>query len=120
RNPQCVEWTDDEVRAMVPAEQADRIIAILRRIGRTDLMKFRIGMDGLSFRMPGRGDSVVAVVAPGEHASLTEPGGYFRTRLENARAAGARAGTVVIGSSAALQETAEKMVDDAPDLVVVS
>jgi hypothetical protein len=37
---------------MVPADKADRTIEIVRRIGVEDLMKFRIGVDGLVDRLP--------------------------------------------------------------------
>ena len=62
RQPRCVEWPEDLVRSMVPPEKADRTVETVKKIGVRDLMRFRIGMDGLPYRVLGAGDAGIGIV----------------------------------------------------------
>ncbi|MGQ9455899.1 MAG: hypothetical protein ACUVRS_02910 [Armatimonadota bacterium] len=103
RDPQCVEWNEEEVRLMVGGEKATRQYEIIRRIGVQDLMRFRIGMDGLVDRPLGQGDSAVAIVDESEKEALFSPEGFFHSQLDRARSAGAGRGLVYVGSSSSIE-----------------
>ena len=62
REPQTIEWTEDDLRTLLDEEAAERQGAILREIGRRELMRFRIGLDGLVHRPARDGDGTTAVV----------------------------------------------------------
>jgi N-acetylmuramic acid 6-phosphate etherase len=99
REPRCVEWDDNEIREAVGEEKLARTMETVRKISRTELMRFRIGLDGLKYRPPGPGDSAVAIVAEPEKASPLSPDGFYRVQLEAARNAGAKTGLVYFCSS---------------------
>ena len=56
REPQTIEWTEEDLRALLDEEAAEKQGAILREIGRRELMRFRIGLDGLAHRPARAGD----------------------------------------------------------------
>ena len=93
RSPRCVEWSEETVRALTPPEKADRTVEIVSRIGPADLMKFRIGQDGLPYRVLGPGDCAVGLVGSDE-TGLLQPDGFVRTQLDRVRAAGAKTGVI--------------------------
>jgi N-acetylmuramic acid 6-phosphate etherase len=98
RRPQCVEWSDQDVRALVPDEtRAARTCEIVRKIRYSELMRFKVGLDGLQYRPLGAGDSAVAILSEHEKQSLLSANGFFRTRLEAARKAGAKTGVIYFG-----------------------
>jgi len=97
RTPRCVEWTEAEVRALVPPDKFARTMEIVRQISYAELMRFRIGLDGLHDRPLGAGDSAVGVLVEAEIASLLGPDGFHRRQLDAARRAGARTGLVFLG-----------------------
>jgi hypothetical protein len=47
RQPKCVEWTEAEVRALVPEDKVPRTYEIVRKISTAELMRFKVGLDGL-------------------------------------------------------------------------
>ena len=57
RQPNCVEWTEPEVRALVNADKVARTYEIVRKISTAELMRFKVGLDGLKHRPLGKGDS---------------------------------------------------------------
>jgi N-acetylmuramic acid 6-phosphate etherase len=70
---------------------------VVRRIRSEELLRFRIGRDGLAVRPPRPGDSAVAILG-GEEAGLADPDGFVRRQLESARSAGARTGVIWVGA----------------------
>lgn len=110
RRPQCVEWTEQEVRALVadPAKAA-RTCEIVRKINYRELMRFRVGLDGLQYRPLGPGDSAVAILSESEKDSLLSTEGFFRTQLEAARNAGAKTGVIYFSRKTSFPEL-EKFV----------
>ena len=93
REPRCVEWTEEDVRNLVPEDKFARTTEILRKISRKELMRFKIGLDGMGSRPLGPGDCAVAVVDRRE--DLT----FYRSQLAAAAAAGAATGLIFFGSS---------------------
>ena len=115
REPKCIDWSESDVRAMVGPDKAQQQYEIVRRIGTNELMRFRIGLDGLADRPLGPLDSAVAIVDESEKASLLEPGGFFRTRLESARAAGAKTGLIYVGRRESVAEIGEFVAEWDPE-----
>lgn len=97
REPKCVEWSEQEVHEMVGADKVPRTCEILRKITAAELMRFKIGRDGLKYRPIGEGDCAVGILAEAERTSLRSPTGFHRTELEVARKAGAKVGLIYLG-----------------------
>ena len=100
RAPRCVEWSETEVRALVDNDKFPRTIETVRKISRGELLRFKIGLDGLPFRVLKKDDCAVAVVSEAEKDSLLSPGGFFRTQLEAAQKVGAKTGFIYFGRTA--------------------
>lgn len=101
REPQTIEWTGTQLRELLPPEAAERQEAIVREIGRGELMRFRIGQDGVAQRPFRAGDGATAVVTESD-LPLVAMGGVFADRLGDARSAGAVTGLVAVARVAAL------------------
>ena len=99
RLPQCVEWNDDEVRALVGADKFARTREIIGKISAGELLRFKIGLDGLPHRVLKNGDCAVGIVSAAESDSLLAPGGFHRIQLEAARRTGAGIGLICFLSS---------------------
>jgi N-acetylmuramic acid 6-phosphate etherase len=97
RQPNCVEWSEEEVRSLVTDDKAARTYEIVRKISKAELMRFKVGLDGLKYRPLNKGDCAVGIVSEEEKASLLAPDGFHRTQLEAARKAGARLGVIYFG-----------------------
>jgi N-acetylmuramic acid 6-phosphate etherase len=102
RRPACVEWSEDDIRALVPADKLERTIETVRKISCRELMRFKVGLDGLHTRRLGPGDSAAAIVGGSEVAALASPESFLRARLDDARQSGARIGLVAVGRDAEL------------------
>mgnify|MGYP005836127033 CR=1 FL=1 len=100
RRPRCVEWSEDEVKELVGDDKASRVYETVTRISCDELMRFRIGGDGLRCRELGPGDCAVGIVHETEKDALLGPGGFVRTRLEAAQSRGAGTGLVFFGRDA--------------------
>lgn len=100
REPRCVEWSAAEIRALVSGEKRAGTRETVRKISVAELMRFRIGLDGLAARAPRKGDSAIAVLSGSEAAGFHGPGNFPAVQLEAARQAGARTGVICFGGSA--------------------
>lgn len=107
RPPDGLAWTADDILGLVTPTQAGRQIEIMEQIGPEEILKFRIGLDGLQNRPIEPGDAVVCVISESEKASLTSPDGFHRRQIEAADASGAFPVLVFLGRPAALQEIRE-------------
>jgi N-acetylmuramic acid 6-phosphate etherase len=107
RTPRCVEWTQEDVRSLVPPEQAARIGEVVRRISRPELMRFKVGLDGLDHRPLAAGDGAVAILSERERTSLLSPAGFYRVQLEAASRNGADTGLIYFGSPGSVAEVSE-------------
>src|SRR5206468_3980713 len=85
RKPRCVEWTEEEVISLVSSDKVARTYDIVKKISYAELMRFRIGLDGLSTRPLGKGDSAVGILSEQERASLLSQTGFHRAQLDAAR-----------------------------------
>lgn len=107
RQPRCVEWKPETVRGLVPDDKYARTIEIIGKISYAELMRFRIGRDGIANRPLGRGDCAVGLVIEAEKASLLDPRGFHRVQLESAVQAGAKTGLIYVGSESGCREMKE-------------
>src|SRR6185295_2583666 len=62
RTPRCVEWKPEDVRGLVPDDKYARTVEIIGKISYQELMRFRIGLDGVANRPLSTTDSAVALV----------------------------------------------------------
>jgi N-acetylmuramic acid 6-phosphate etherase len=104
RQPKCVEWSEQEVRALVDGDKLQRTLETVRKISSRELMRFKIGLDGLNYRLPGPGDCAVGIVSEAERNSFLSPGGFHRTQLEQAQKSGAQVGLIFLGSEKSVEE----------------
>ncbi len=119
RKPKCVEWSEAEVRELVGDEKLPRTMEIVRKISYAELMRFKIGLDGIKYRPLGTGDSAIGIVSEKEKASLLAPDGFHRQQLEAARKAGAKTGLIFFGSPEATREIGEFVAKWNPDCALV-
>ena len=94
RQPRCVEWNETGIHPLVGEENFARTLETIRKISSEELMRFRIGLDGLKYRPPGPEDSAVAIVSEQEKESLLSEDGFYRVQLEAVQQAGARTGLI--------------------------
>jgi len=118
RRPTCVEWSEQEVRALVSEDKVARTYEIVKKIGYPELMRFKVGLDGIPNRKLSAGDSAVAIVSESEKASLLDPAGFFRKQLESAKQFGARIGVLFYGSPGGLEEARRSVKTWAPEAIV--
>ena len=119
RKPQCVQWRADDVQGLVPDDKFARTVEIISKISYAELMRFRIGLDGINNRPLDKGDSAVALVVESEMNSLLAAGGFHRTQLDAARKAGAKTGLIYVGSAESCREVSEFMAKWNPDCIAV-
>ncbi len=119
RTPKCVEWTEAEVRALVPEEKLARTLETVRKISYPELMRFRIGLDGIKNRPLGPGDSAVGLVVEAEKKSLLKSDGFHHKQLDAAEQAGAKTGLIFLGSAEAMLEAGTFLAHWNPDCTAV-
>ena len=119
RTPHCVAWRAEELRKLVPEDKYARTVEIIGKISYAELMRFRIGLNGLENRPLTAGDSAVALVVEAEKHSLLAADGFHRTQLDAARKSGARTGLIFIGSASCCREVAEFVAKWNPDCITV-
>ncbi len=119
RQPKCVEWSEKEVRELVSDDKAERTIEIVRKISTAELMRFKVGLDGLKYRPLGQGDCAVGIVSEEEKSSLLAPAGFYRTQLEAARKAGAKVGVIYFGCEESHKEIQDFLATWNPDGIAV-
>jgi N-acetylmuramic acid 6-phosphate etherase len=119
RQPKCVEWTEQEVRALVSEDKVARTFEIVRKISTAELMRFKVGLDGLKYRPLGKGDSAVGIVSETEKASLLSPDGFHHRELEVARQAGVQIGVVFVGRKESFKEVNDFLAKWNPQCVAV-
>lgn len=90
--PKCLEWNESEVQDLVGSEKFVQAYESVRKISCAELMRFKIGLDGLPYRSLGEGDSAIGIVSDDELESLKT--GFYCKQLERAKSAGARLGWI--------------------------
>jgi N-acetylmuramic acid 6-phosphate etherase len=101
REPNCVEWNDTTIRELVGDEKLPRTREIIRKIGCAELMRFKIGMDGLEYRPLNRGDSVIMVWSPSDVKSFVEPDKTAIRSLRLTQSKGVKLGLISFSGPAA-------------------
>jgi len=119
RKPRCVEWQPDEVRGLVPEDKFARTIEIISKISYRELMRFRIGLDGIENRPLGAGDCATALVRQDEMESLVSSDGFYRRQLDAAREAGAKTGLIFLGSTESCAQVSDFVAQWNPDCAAV-
>ncbi|HEV2318771.1 MAG TPA: hypothetical protein VGV18_03415, partial [Verrucomicrobiae bacterium] len=100
RAPRCVEWSEPDVLGLAGAEKFARTMETVRKISRVELMRFKIGLDGLPYRQLKDGDCAVAVVSETEKESLAQATGFFRSQLDSSQRGGAKTAWIYFGARA--------------------
>ncbi len=102
RELQPVEWDGDTIRSLIGEEDAERQERIMRAISRREILRFRIGLDGLAHRPCRKGDTATAILTEEEIPQLTEENGFYRRQLENAHQSGAETAVILFAGEAGL------------------
>ena len=63
RQPRCVAWSEAEIRALVEADKVERTREIVAKIQPTELMRYKIGSNGIKYRSLVLKDSALGVLA---------------------------------------------------------
>ncbi len=119
RQPRCVEWSAQEVKELVSEDKVARTDEIVRKISAAELMRFKVGLDGLDYRKLVKGDCAVGIVSEEEKASLLAPAGFHRAQLEAARKAGASIGVIYLGRQESHKEVQDFLASWNPGGVAV-
>jgi len=99
RSPQTIEWPDEDLHRLLDPDTARRQSLVLREIGHSELMRFRIGLDGLASRPIRSGDGVTLVSAAAD-LHLVEPAtATFAELMAAARRAGAGTSMIAVGTA---------------------
>jgi N-acetylmuramic acid 6-phosphate etherase len=106
RKPRCVEWNEAEVKKLA-GDKAARTYETVQKISYSELMRFKVGIDGLPYRRLGAGCSAVGVVGESEKSLLLSPVGFVRAHLEGAAKAKAKTSIIFVGSKEAGREIAD-------------
>ena len=104
---------------MVSEDKVARTDEIVRKISAAELMRFKVGLDGLDYRKLGKGDCAVGIVSEEEKASLLAPAGFHRAQLEAARKAGASIGVIYLGRQESHKEVQDFLASWNPGGVAV-
>ena len=100
REPRCVEWSENELNGLVVGkDQSRRIRETIGKISRAELMRFKVGLDGLAERPSGKADGAIAVVSGQEKDSWLK---FQFHQLDVAHKAGARRGFICVGREKSL------------------
>lgn len=91
RDPRCVEWSNDDVKKLVPEDKYARTVEIIGKISRKELLRFKVGLDGTVCRPSRPGGCAVAVI------DQTEEPEFYRSALQAAAAAGAATAQIFFG-----------------------
>ena len=102
RSPQTIDWSEEDIRVLLGEEAAARQAAVVREIGFSELMRFRIGLDGTAERPLRRGDAAAVVVSGADLPLLATADAVFTRQLEAAASAGANSALVAVGRNAEL------------------
>jgi N-acetylmuramic acid 6-phosphate etherase len=94
RKPRCVEWGEEEIRALVDGEKVSRTLETVGKISPLELMRFKIGINGTLYRPQGLGDSAIAILSPSDRDSSVK---LLSKQLKTARENGSQTALVYFG-----------------------
>lgn len=94
RKPRCVEWSESEIQALVPEENLERTLETVQKISSTELMRYKIGSNGMRYRTLVVEDCAVAVMSAAEKPEVQK---FQLRQLESAHATSAHTSLVYFG-----------------------
>ncbi|MDR3459383.1 MAG: hypothetical protein P4N60_18295 [Verrucomicrobiae bacterium] len=112
RKPRCVEWDHDELMTMVSADKLERTLETIAKISSTELMRFKVGVNGLRYRSQGVGDAAVAVISRKD-----DPEVHWK-QLEKAASTKSKVAQIYFGHEAAA-ESARQLEERIPGSITV-
>ncbi len=115
RTPNCIEWKENAIRELVETEKFQRTVDIVRKIGPSELMRFKVGMDGLAYRPVTTNDGAIAIISTEEKYSVLTAEGFYRGQLQRARNAGGKPALLCLGSAELFEEIRRSIDSWAPD-----
>jgi N-acetylmuramic acid 6-phosphate etherase len=95
REPRCIGWSKLEVRQLVGELDMERVLEITNKIKVSELMRFKVGSNGIRYRQQGMGDGAVAVFSNLENTS------FFMGALKRAADFGSRTAKLTFVSPSA-------------------
>jgi N-acetylmuramic acid 6-phosphate etherase len=108
RKPRCLEWSEAEVGALVEEAKVERTLETIAKIGPTELMRYKIGSNGLKYRVPVVQDSAVAIVSEAERGSWAK---FQLKQLQLARQNNSKTGLIYFGWQPDVLNGSEKFAD---------
>jgi N-acetylmuramic acid 6-phosphate etherase len=112
RKPRCLEWTREEVFALVGEEKVERTLETIHKISPTELLRYKIGINGLKYREQFGCDSTIAVISRKEDCEI-----HWK-QLEHAHEIGAQTGQIYFGHLSSA-ESAQQIKTRVPGCVSV-
>ena len=103
RAPQTIEWAEQDLHPLLDEDAVGRQAALVRDIGSRELMRFRIGLDGIAHRPFRNGDACVVVASGADVVHLASSDAAFTRQLQAAAAAGAERVLVAVGREAEIR-----------------
>jgi len=97
RKPRCLEWSPEEILSLVGEEKVARTEEIIKKIGPTELTRYKIGINGLRYREQFGCDSAVAIISHKEDWEV-----HWK-QLERANEIGVKIGQLYFGHAAEAQ-----------------
>ena len=95
RKPRCVEWSEAEIRKLVGEEKFERTLETVEKISSTELMRYKIGSNGIRYRGLVVADCAVAVMSALEKEAARN---FQLKQLETARVHNAHTGLIYFGA----------------------
>ncbi len=105
RQPQTIEWNEGVLREILDEAAVAHQAAVLKEIGHAELMRFRIGLDGLRDRPIRAGDGVTVVVSEADLPQLAAES-PFTGALATASRTGADGVLIAVGRRPAVDAAA--------------
>ena len=94
RKPRCITWSEEEVCALVDEENVERTLETVARIGPNELMRYKIGSNGLKYRTPIVQDSAVGIICEAERDTWAK---FQLKQLRLARENNSKTGLIYFG-----------------------
>jgi len=95
RKPRCVEWRLPEIRGLVREEDVDHTLETVEKISSTELMRYKIGSNGIRYRPLVVGDCAMAVMSALERPAAQK---FQLKQLESAHASLSHTGLLYFGA----------------------
>ncbi len=103
RAPRTIDWGEEDLRPLLDEDAVGRQAALVRQIGSRELMRFRIGLDGIAYRPFRKGDAGIVVASGADIVHLASSDAAFTRQLDAAAAAGAERVLVAAGREAQIR-----------------